>query len=137
VSCSSCHATTTPNRAILSGGQLEKFHQGLIYSHGSQSCLNCHNESNYDALRLANGDSVDYVDVMTLGGQCHGPQLRDYQRGLHGGMNGHWDLTRGPRTRNNCINCHDPHAPAFPMVQPVFPPRDRVAIPKKSESPGH
>ena len=53
----------------------------------------------------------------------------DLERGLHGGMNGHWDLTRGGRTRNTCVNCHDPHTPKFPQVLPVLSPRDRVAVP--------
>ncbi|HVR35230.1 MAG TPA: hypothetical protein VMS21_05195 [Methylomirabilota bacterium] len=137
VSCSSCHTTTTPNRDIHSGEQLEKFHQGLHYAHGSLSCLSCHNENNYDTLRLANGNAVEYADVMTLCGQCHGPQLRDYRRGLHGGMTGFWDLSRGPRTRNNCIHCHDPHAPKFPLVQPVFPPRDRLPVPRNPDPTAH
>jgi hypothetical protein len=63
--------------------------------------------------------------VMDLCGQCHGPQARDYAHGAHGGMTGYWDLSRGPRERNNCIDCHDPHAPAFPKVRPVFAPKDR------------
>jgi formate-dependent nitrite reductase cytochrome c552 subunit len=131
VSCGSCHTTTKPNRAIKSAEQLEKFHQGLAFAHGSQSCLNCHNEQDYDTLRLANGEVLEFGSVMNLCGQCHGPQLRDYQRGLHGGMNGYWDLNRGPRVRNNCIHCHDPHAPAFPVVQPVLPPKDRIAVKKE------
>ena len=45
-------------------------------------------------------------------------------------MNGHWDLTKGGRLRNNCVNCHDPHHPAYPLVQPVLPPRDRISVPK-------
>jgi len=69
--------------------------------------------------------------VMTLCSQCHGPQRRDYNMGLHGGMNGYWDLTKGGRTRNTCINCHDPHAPAFPLVMPVLPPKDRISVPKE------
>ena len=129
-SCSSCHTTTTPNRNVASAEQLLKFHQGITYAHGNQSCLSCHNETDYDSLRLANGSSLPYSDVMKLCGQCHGPQLRDYEMGLHGGMNGYWDRTRGPRTRNNCIQCHDPHNPAYPVVQPVLPPKDRIAVPK-------
>lgn len=132
VSCSSCHATTKPDRTTRSASQLDKFHQGMKFDHGDQSCLNCHNESDYDTLKLANGSAVEYSQVMQLCGQCHGPQLRDYQMGLHGGMNGHWDLTRGPRTRNSCTHCHDPHAPAYPTVKPVLPPKDRIAIPHSS-----
>lgn len=128
-SCASCHATTTPNREIRATSDLKKFHQGLNYAHGELSCLSCHNADNYETLRLADGRALDFTDSMTLCSQCHGPQRRDYDRGLHGGMNGHWDLRRGGRTRNTCINCHDPHAPAFPLVMPVLPPRDRISVP--------
>ena len=83
---------------------------------------------------LADGQAVPYTEVMTLCGQCHGPQTRDYAHGAHGGMNGYWDLRKGGRTRNTCINCHDPHAPAFPLVMPVLPPRDRISVPAKQNS---
>lgn len=129
-SCSSCHTTTKPNLDNRSSTDLDQFHQGLKYVHGNLSCLSCHNSQNYETLRLADTRSVEFSDSMTLCSQCHGPQRRDYDRGLHGGMNGHWDLTRGGRTRNTCINCHDPHAPAFPLVMPVLPPRDRISVPQ-------
>lgn len=128
--CSSCHATTTPNRDTRDGTQLVQFHQGLHFAHGGLNCLSCHHAGNYDTLRRADGAAVDFADTMTLCAQCHGRQARDYDRGLHGGMSGHWDLARGPRERNHCLHCHDAHAPQFPIVQPVFPPRDRVALPR-------
>ncbi len=128
-SCVSCHATTTPNREIRAAVDLKKFHQGLKYQHGNLTCLSCHNADNYDTLRLADGRALNFTDSMTLCSQCHGPQRRDYDMGLHGGMNGHWDLRRGGRTRNTCINCHDPHVPDFPLVMPVLPPRDRISVP--------
>lgn len=130
-SCSSCHATTKPNIDTRAAADLDQFHQGLKYVHGNLTCLSCHNSRNYDTLRLADSRPVEFADVITLCSQCHGPQRRDYEMGLHGGMNGHWDLTKGGRTRNTCINCHDPHAPAFPLVMPVFPPRDRISVPAK------
>jgi len=132
VACSSCHATTKPNIDTRTPEDLDQFHQGLKYVHGNLTCLSCHNAMNYDALRLADSRPVEFSDVITLCSQCHGPQRRDYDMGLHGGMNGHWDLTKGGRTRNTCINCHDPHAPAFPLVMPVLPPRDRISVPKKA-----
>ena len=128
VSCSSCHTTTKPNLENRSAADLDQFHQGLKYQHGNLTCLSCHNSGNYDTLRLADTKTVEFTNSMTLCSQCHGPQRRDYERGLHGGMNGHWDLTRGGRTRNTCVNCHDPHAPKFPQVLPVLSPRDRVSI---------
>ncbi len=130
-SCSSCHATTKPNIETRATMDLDQFHQGLKYVHGNLTCLSCHNAKNYDTLRMADSRPVEFTNVMTLCSQCHGPQRRDYDMGLHGGMNGHWDLTKGGRTRNTCINCHDPHAPAFPLVMPVLSPRDRISVPVK------
>ncbi len=127
VACSTCHTTRAPNVAIKSAAALQEFHQGLIYRHGELSCLSCHNSTNYDTLRRADGSTIAYPDTMQLCAQCHGTHYRDYQHGSHGGMTGYWDLTRGPRDRNTCTDCHDPHAPLYPRVRPVFPPRDRGA----------
>jgi hypothetical protein len=125
VRCATCHALQKPNMTLNDGKDLTLFHQGLKLQHGGLTCVSCHNPNNYDELRLADGRPLPYRDVMQLCGQCHGPQLRDYTHGAHGGMTGYWDLSKGPRQRNNCIDCHDPHAPTYPKVQPVFPPRDR------------
>lgn len=125
VNCSTCHSIRAPNLQTRAADALDEFHQGLIYNHGSLTCLSCHNPENYDTLRLADQSEIPYTDVMSLCAQCHGPQFRDYQHGAHGGMEGYWDLTKGGRTRNNCIDCHDPHAPRFPMMQPTFKPKDR------------
>jgi formate-dependent nitrite reductase cytochrome c552 subunit len=131
--CSTCHSTTTPNFARNTANDLVQAHRGLQYNHGNLTCLSCHNASNYDTLHLADNRVVEYPDVMTLCAQCHGTAKRDFDHGSHGGMNGHWDLTKGAQLRNNCVNCHDPHHPKFPLVKPVLPPRDRISVPK---SPG-
>ncbi len=127
--CSTCHATREPDRSNRRADDLQTFHQGLVLAHGHVSCLSCHNAANYDSLMLADGTPVAFTDVMQLCGQCHGPQTRDYHHGAHGGMTGYWDLSRGPRQRNNCVDCHDPHAPAFPKMIPTFKPRDRFLEP--------
>jgi cytochrome c553 len=134
VACNTCHASTTPDVQRNTSIDLFQAHRGLQYQHGAVTCLSCHNASNYDTLHLADGRSVAFPDVMTLCSQCHGTARRDYDHGSHGGMNGHWDLTKGGRIRNNCINCHDPHHPEFPLVQPVLPPRDRISVPKAEGS---
>ncbi|QDS98792.1 hypothetical protein [Adhaeretor mobilis] len=125
VACSTCHTTRPSNLAIRSPTDLKEFHQSMEFAHGNVSCLSCHNPEDYDSLRLADGRRVEFTEVMTLCAQCHGTQTRDYRHGAHGGMNGHWDLSRGPRVRNNCVDCHDPHAPSFPSMNPTFKPRDR------------
>ncbi len=126
IGCATCHATKPADAQAKLGTPLEKFHQGLVGQHGSLSCTSCHNPADgYATFRLADGKSVPHAEVMTLCAQCHGPQYRDYQNGAHGGMTGYWDLTKGGRVRNNCVHCHDPHAPKYPTVQPVHKPNDR------------
>ena len=122
--CTTCHATREPNRTTNDGAQLKDFHQGLTTAHGGLACAACHNTDNYSQLRLASGEAVEFSDSLRLCAQCHGPQYRDYQNGVHGGMTGHWDLTQGPRVRNHCLACHDAHAPKYQQVMPVFDPRD-------------
>lgn len=129
VSCSTCHTTRIPNTENQESSDLREFHQSVTVSHGRISCLSCHNDQNYDQLKLADGSPVEFPDVMTLCAQCHGPQMTDYSHGVHGGMNGHWDLTRGPRQKNNCVDCHHPHRPQFPTMRPTFKPRDRFLEP--------
>ncbi len=124
--CATCHTTRPANAGAKVGTSLAQFHQGLVGKHGQLSCTACHNPADgYASLRLADGKRVPHSEVMTLCAQCHGPQFRDYQHGAHGGMTGHWDLTKGGRVRNNCVDCHDSHAPKYPTVSPTPGPNDR------------
>ncbi len=133
VACSTCHTTRPQNHQNKTVKSLDEFHGGMTFSHGTVSCLSCHNPADYDSLQLADGSRVEFTDVMTLCGQCHGPQMRDYEHGVHGGLNGYWDLTRGPQQKNNCVDCHNPHAPQFPKMQPTFKPKDRFLEKPRSE----
>ena len=135
VACSTCHSTRAPSTATQDAAQLREFHQGLQYTHGGLSCLSCHNAENYDTLRRADGTPIAFPNTVQLCAQCHGPQHRDYQNGSHGGMTGFWDLRQGPRQRNTCSDCHDPHAPAYQRVMPIFPPQDRGA--RQQQQRGH
>lgn len=137
VSCSTCHATRRPDLTNASAAALNEFHQGLRYQHGNLSCLSCHNAANYDTLRRADGTAIEYPNTIQLCAQCHGPQYRDYLNGSHGGMTGHWDLRAGGRVRNTCTDCHDVHSPAYPQVQPVFPPVDRGARQQRERAAVH
>lgn len=134
IACSTCHSVRDPDLTNRKPEDLTDFHQNMPMAHGELACYSCHSPTNADALHLADGTSVSYPDVMTLCAQCHGTQARDYAHGAHGGMNGYWDLTRGPRQRNNCIDCHDPHVPKFPSMQPTFKPRDRFLEPPQNHT---
>lgn len=124
--CDSCHGLEgvgdgPPATAEDAGGP----HVGLEVAHGDQACGACHAPDRPERLRLADGEVIPMRDALRLCAQCHGPQHRDYRRGSHGGMQGYWDLRRGDRIRNHCVDCHDPHRPAFPRFRPLPPPHDR------------
>lgn len=98
--CAACHSLRSPNAATAESADLDEFHQGLTMAHGGLTCGSCHQPGDgYSTLKLADGRSLPFEESMTLCAQCHGTQFRDYQHGSHGGMAGHWDLTRGGRTR--------------------------------------
>jgi hypothetical protein len=125
--CGTCHADVDDSPLPDNGASLKGPHAGLQVQHGHLHCAACHDASHRDRLHLADGRDLSLTQAMDLCAQCHGPQKRDYDHGAHGGMRGAWDLTTGPRERNHCVACHDPHAPAFGKFAPVEGPRDRFA----------
>lgn len=133
VACSTCHGVRPANFENVSAATLDEFHQGMTFQHGQIACYSCHHPDNADALRLADGTTVAYENVMTLCSQCHGSQATAFAHGAHGGMNGHWDLSRGPQMKNNCIDCHDPHAPSYPKMIVGFKPKDRFNAPAEHD----
>ncbi len=127
VRCATCHAIRDAGVFPESTDGLREFHAGLVVKHGPLSCGSCHVllSGGEPTLHLSDGTHLMTQDTMRLCAQCHGPKFRDYSHGTHGGMTGYWDLSKGSRTRNHCVDCHDPHSPAFAPSRPVLPPRDR------------
>lgn len=119
VPCMTCHKEIAQVSAERIRTSESTFHRHIQLKHGAKTCHTCHNPENLTQFILADGTPVEYRDVMQLCGQCHARRLTEYENGAHGGMNGYWDLTRGPRTRNHCLDCHNPHAPAIPPVIPA------------------
>lgn len=136
VRCETCHARVDVGEPATATLELKNFHQGLTFRHGTLECASCHEPGQPLQLHLATGATIPMVDAMRLCSQCHGPERRSFDDGSHGGMNGHWDLSRGPRLRNQCVHCHDPHAPQIAPVSPVHPPRDRGVLPEISAQKG-
>jgi hypothetical protein len=129
VACSTCHSVRKPNLDNKTASALDEFHQGMTMVHGNLACYACHHPDHPDALRLADGSVLAFTDVLTLCSQCHSKQAESFAHGAHGGMNGHWDLSRGPQFKNNCVDCHDPHAPSYPKMIVGFKPKDRFNNP--------
>lgn len=135
IACATCHGDGADTDAVVASlGNPEAMHESVDLVHGELTCGSCHDDQRH-LLRLANATTLPMTDAMTLCAQCHGPQKRDYDGGSHGGMAGYWDLSRGPRTRNHCLDCHDAHAPAYVGGAPVHPPRDRFLSGAKGD--GH
>ena len=94
-------------------------HMDIVLDHGNNRfCLNCHHETNRNAFADYDGSVIPETDVVLLCAKCHGPTYQDWKAGVHGRSNGYWDTTKGPQTRLRCIQCHDPHSPAFPGMKP-------------------
>jgi hypothetical protein len=97
-------------------------HKDIVLSHGNNRfCLNCHHPTNRNAFVDYDGSEIAQTDVVELCAKCHGPTYRDWQAGVHGRQNGHWNQAMGQTTKLRCIQCHDPHQPTFQSMKPLPP----------------
>ena len=141
IGCATCHGAVSAEDAAA--GMLaerikaakergspptERVHQAIVLEHKGLHCRSCHLQEQPQQLHTVDGKRLALTDALALCSQCHGPQRRDFDHGAHGGMSGYWDLTRGPRLRNSCVNCHAPHRPAYPPVIPAAGSRDRFSL---------
>jgi len=104
----------------------------LLHGGGNLWCLNCHNADDRDRLVKLNGELLTFNQSQLLCGECHGPKLLDWERGIHGKTTGYWDGARDVdeiSERRLCVECHSPHAPAFPAMEPLAGPILRLDPP--------
>lgn len=116
--CSECHADLPPDPKVR---VLESAHTEIVLRHGGEDrwCLDCHDLTDRDHLRLANGTLVPFAESYRLCGQCHGDKYRDWRSGIHGKRTGYWN---GPKRYLLCAHCHNPHSPHFQALVPLAPP---------------
>ena len=124
--CYACHEKGKPPPLRLDTNQqiiVAKEHADIVMGHGSHgrnnNCFNCHNENNLLLLQPRDGRELKFSDSPLLCGSCHGPTYRDWEAGAHGRISGYWDRSVGAIQRKQCVNCHNPHAPAFPGRKPA------------------
>lgn len=132
VACVTCHGPDPEVAWVAGPGEPDTFHGSVTVQHGDLTCNHCHEPEDRSLLRLADGSAIEMAETMQLCAQCHGTQKKSWDHGAHGGMTGHWDTRQGPRSRNHCVDCHAPHAPATEQVMPVLPPRDRYLPPREA-----
>ncbi|HYD43081.1 MAG TPA: cytochrome c3 family protein [Anaeromyxobacter sp.] len=126
--CSQCHAELPRNAERRELAFHEE--QQSVLAHGPERwCLDCHDVANRDVLHLTSGAPVPFTESYRLCGQCHGDKLRDWRAGIHGKRVGRWD---GAKTYFLCVNCHDPHAPAFRGVTAVTAGGKRTVGPSRA-----
>lgn len=119
--CNECHrllpSPTETDRPLTQ-------HRQIQLQHGiNNRCFNCHLRTDRDAFADYRGGPIAYDQPQLLCAKCHGPVYRDWLHGVHGRTNGFWNERLGPRDRRKCIECHDPHAPAFRALVPAPGPR--------------
>lgn len=112
----------------------------MVHGGGNLWCLDCHDNEDRDKLVRLNGDLLTFNESHLLCGECHGPILRDWDRGIHGSTTGYWDMSRddGESTvRKLCVECHLPHNPAYASMKPMPGPVNRVDGPGGKYRPGY
>lgn len=131
--CMECHRMF-PTREVPPEQLLR--HDHIRLNHGiNERCRNCHDVEDRDRLILPGGETIGFDQVVQLCAKCHGPTYRDWERGMHGRTNGHWDETRGPQRRLTCTECHDPHNPRQPAMDPIEPLPGPHALRAEAASP--
>lgn len=112
----------------------------MVHGGGNLWCLDCHDDEDRDKLVRLNGDLLTFNESYLLCGECHGPKLRDWDRGIHGSTTGYWDLSgaNGEKSvRKLCVECHLPHNPSFQAMHPMPGPVSRVDGPGGQKRSGH
>ncbi len=125
LACNACHDEKKPVALHLDASQnviLADEHKDLVVRHGRHNrnnlCFNCHDQARLELLQTRDGRKFKIEESTPLCGSCHGPTYRDWEAGIHGRLGGYWRREQGAVVRQDCVSCHDPHAPAFPSMTP-------------------
>ena len=128
--CNGCHDLGKPPTLQFDADHniiVPAMHEdSVVMGHGSHDrnnlCFNCHDENNLELLQTRDGRQLKLHESTPLCGSCHGPTFRDWEDGVHGRTGGHWNEQLGTRTRQICVDCHNPHHPKIPGRKPAPPP---------------
>lgn len=111
------------------------------YQHGrNDRCLDCHDREDRNRLTLGWERTIPFAQSAELCGKCHGLTHRDWERGTHGKTVGSWQPESTEHRRLTCVECHDPHRPAYPPFIPLAGPNtlrmgEKPVAEHASESP--
>jgi hypothetical protein len=142
--CYVCHEKNKPPVVKIDTNNIvtvPKEHEAEAMRHGrnnrNNNCYNCHDQTNLEKLRTRDGHQLEIADSSRLCASCHGPTYRDWEIGIHGRMTGFWNVASSQKTRQDCVSCHNPHAPAFQQIKPAPAPHalhERAAHAEQKEA---
>lgn len=116
-SCTECHNTSLEELKMGSGGK--RAHWDIKMNHAQaeiMNCATCHNPENMNTYSSLAGKELDFNLSHKLCAQCHTTQFKDWAGGAHGKKISGWEP---PRASMTCVNCHNPHQPAFDSRWPA------------------
>jgi hypothetical protein len=116
--CTECHTEPIENLKQHQLGE-KAAHWNIRLVHASaetMNCATCHTSSNMDNLHSLTNSTIDFNYSYKVCSQCHQKEFKDWKGGAHGKQLGGW---APPRLSNTCVNCHNPHQPAFEKRWPV------------------
>jgi nitrate/TMAO reductase-like tetraheme cytochrome c subunit len=98
------------------------------FHNSKESCIKCHTNNNTKNLELLTGEAIPRERVTEQCAQCHGVLAKNWKTGAHGKKEKSWTKDG---IRLECISCHNPHTPKFPIMK-ADPPlkQHQFAIPK-------
>lgn len=110
--CSSCHNEPLSEIQKIDP-QFKKAHWDIKLKHAgphAMNCTTCHTGDDMDNLHTITGKKVSFDHSYQVCSSCHSTQFKEWKGGAHGKRLGGW---APPRVSNSCVNCHNPHKPAF------------------------
>lgn len=117
--CSNCHSKSIEQLSLEKKANEKMAHWDIKIVHGNEdvmNCFTCHGKSNLDELISLTNKPIVFDASFKLCSQCHSTQYKDWVGGSHGKRLGGW---APPRIINSCVNCHNPHKPAFESRWPA------------------
>ncbi len=111
--CLNCHDRSIEKLSKERRDQYKVSHWNIEIKHASKetmNCFTCHNSDNLNQLHSITKQDISFDKSYNLCGQCHSTQKKEWLGGAHGKRIGGW---APPRTSRTCVNCHNPHSPAF------------------------
>lgn len=117
--CQRCHKVPLQQMKHDGKDGKTKAHWNLQLKHANKAvmnCATCHDTADLNRLKTVAGEPVAINASWQVCSQCHFKQGSDWAAGAHGKRVVGW---APPRVSKTCVECHNPHQPAWDHRLPV------------------